>query len=325
MVKSWKCDEVEKARRLIDLVTVSVLLDAGAGNAWHYMDSEGKRQERSEGLAIATFDMFLDGIFSSDPAAPHRVNSVGLKMMTTKQFAKGLQLSDSNPITGFQGRFDIMQRLASALEANPQFFGEEVQRPGSVVDYVLKNSKDGKVSMKVLWHAVITGLEGIWPQHLSGVRRGDVWCYSALKQIGNAGSDLIPFHKLSQWLTYSLLEPIEALNIKFVDMDLMTGLAEYRNGGLVVDFGVITPKKEETLKMEHDAGSEVVVEWRALTIQLIDRIWLGVLAKLNMTKDQLPLAKVLQGGTWAAGRVIAQSKRPNKSSPLQVRSDGTVF
>ena len=118
--------------------------------------------------------MFLDGIFSSDPALPHRVNSVGLKQLTTKQFSKGLQLSESNPITGFQGRYDLLQRVGKALEANPQYFGEELHRPGNVVDYVLKHAKDGKVSLKVLWQAVIQGLESVWPQHLSGVRRGDV-------------------------------------------------------------------------------------------------------------------------------------------------------
>jgi hypothetical protein len=37
LTASWKCDQVEKVRRMLDLVTISVLLDAGAGNNWHYM------------------------------------------------------------------------------------------------------------------------------------------------------------------------------------------------------------------------------------------------------------------------------------------------
>lgn len=75
---------------------------------------------------------------------------------------------------------------------------------------------------------------GIWPHHHSGPRRGDVWVYSALKQPGIAGSDLVPFHKLSQWLMFSLLEPFEQAGIEFTDMELLTGLAEYRHALIVL-------------------------------------------------------------------------------------------
>jgi hypothetical protein len=146
-----------------------------------------------------------------------------------------------------------------------------------------------------------------------------------LKKVGVTASDLIPFHKLSQWLTYSLLEPIEELGIRFTDMDLMTGLAEYRNGGLMVDGGLLVPKRPEAYVMEHDAGSELVVEWRACTLILVDMIWERLRQKIGASKDEFPLAKVLQGGTWSAGRKIAEEKRGNRTSPITVRSDGTVF
>jgi hypothetical protein len=95
---------------------------------------------------------------------------------------------------------------------------------------VLKHREGSGVSIRVLWRAVIEGFEAIWPEHLSGIRRGDVWCYSPLKVIGVTASDMVPFHKLSQWLTFSLLEPIESLGVHFTQLELMTGLAEYRNG-----------------------------------------------------------------------------------------------
>jgi len=228
-------------------------------------------------------------------------------------------------MVGLEGRFKLLRRLGKALDSNPEFFGAEAPRPGNVVDYVLKHSSNGEVSIRVLWKAVIEGFESIWPEHLSGIRRGDVWCYSPLKQIGVTASDMVPFHKLSQWLTYSLLEPIETLGIKFTSMDLMTGLAEYRNGGLFVDLGVIVPKSPKTLTTEHDAGSELIVEWRALTVICLDELWALVLKQLNLTKEQFPLARLLQGGTWAAGRIVAGEKRADRSSPIQVRSDGTVF
>ncbi len=93
-----------------------------------------------------------------------------------------------------------------------------------MLEVLLKHKKESSVSIKVLWEAVIVGFESVWPEHLSGIRRGDVWCFSPLKEIGVTASDMVPFHKLSQWLTYSLLEPIESMGVKFDEMELMTGL-----------------------------------------------------------------------------------------------------
>lgn len=79
------------------------------------------------------------------------------------------------------------------------------------------------MSLRVLWKAVIEGLESIWPQQLTNIRRGDIWVYNPLKEVGVVGSDLVPFHKLSMWLSLSMLEPIEALGVKFTDMHLLAG------------------------------------------------------------------------------------------------------
>lgn len=326
LAASWSCDAVEKARRMVDLATVSVLCDAGAGDAWKYMDSRGHESNRSEGLAFASFDMFAEGLFSSDAAVPWRVNAHGIKALTLKAFLKGFQVNEkTNPLLGAKTRYELILRLGDALFAHPEFFGQEVARPGHIVDYVLKHVVDNKVSIRVLWKALAEGLESIWRKNIAGVKRGDVWVYSPLKQIGQAGSDMIPFHKLSQWLAYSLLEPIEALGVQFTELHLMTGLAEYRNGGLFIDMDVITPREPIIPGREYDAGSELIVEWRALTVCLLDIVGKAACEKLGMTQEQLPLAKILQGGTWAAGRIIAAKKRENKGPPIKVRSDGTVF
>jgi hypothetical protein len=134
---------------------------------------------------------------------------------------------------------------------------------------------------------------------------------------------MIPFHKLSQWLTYSLLEPLERLGLTITDLHLLTGLAEYRNGGLLVDCGVIVPTTSQYNKLHWDIGSELVVEWRALTVPLLDELAERIRKVLGKSAAQLPLAKVLQGGTWSAGRVIARAKRDDGSAPITVRSDGT--
>lgn len=92
----------------------------------------------------------------------------------------------------------------------------------------------------VLWHVLIEGLAAIWPASrttLGGIPLGDVWPCTALRNNASQpiteGDDLIPFHKLTGWTTYSLLEPLQViLNWKFDGLEDMTGLPEYRNGAL---------------------------------------------------------------------------------------------
>ena len=135
----------------------------------------------------------------------------------------------------------------------------------------------------------------------------------------------MPLHKLSQWLAYSLIEPLQRAGFTVTDIDGLTGLAEYRNGGLFVDTGVLALRDPADAAREHDVASALVVEWRALTVALLDRLAAACAAGLNMDDTSLPLAKVLEGGTWAAGRVIARKLRADGAPPIKVISDGTVF
>ena len=59
--------------------------------------------------------------------------------------------------------------------------------------------------------------------------------------------------------------------------------------------------------------------------QKVNRLAGLVRQRLGSDALQLPLPKILQGGTWAAGRAIAQRLRADGSPPLRVISDGTVF
>ena len=88
---------------------------------------------------------------------------------------------------------------------------------------------------------------------------------------------------------------------------------------------MLVPKHDAVLGEPHSPGEEVIVEWRALTVALLDRIAEKVRDKLGKSPAQLPLANILEGGTWAAGRVVASRLRPDGSPPIQITSDGTVF
>jgi hypothetical protein len=141
----------------------------------------------------------------------------------------------------------------------------------------------------------------------------------------DATNGLVPLHKLSQWLAYSLIEPLQWSGLTVSDIDGLTGLSEYRNGGLFVDTGVLRLRDPVDAERGHDVASALLVEWRALTVALLDKLADEMRHRLGRDAQALPLAKVLEGGTWAAGRVIARQKRADGSPPLKVISDGTVF
>lgn len=111
---------------------VSVLLDAGAGTKWSYKSKEsGKVYSRSEGLAVASLEMFKSGLFSSDPTEPCQVDGAGLKKVTVEKLAKGMQHSEQNSLAGIEGRAGLLVRLSDALN-NQDFFGVDA-RPGNML------------------------------------------------------------------------------------------------------------------------------------------------------------------------------------------------
>lgn len=303
-------------RAMIDLAVVSVLLDAGAGADWSYWEEPtGQRFSRSEGLAVASWHAFADGLFSADPRDPLRVDGAGLRALTTDRLAAAFQVSADNPLVGLDGRVELLHRLAGALDADA-FAG----RPGGMFDTLTASAQT------VHAHNILTVLlDTLSPIWLSGNvigdhPMGDCWRHRAVTGDG-LSNGWVPFHKLSQWLTYSLLEPFTWAGVPVSGVDALTGLPEYRNGGLLLDSGVLRLRAAESATRTWEVGDEPVVEWRALTVALLDELAPLVCARLG---TEMPLACVLEGGTWAAGRALAQQRRGGLP-PLSIASDGTVF
>ena len=320
---------IEQAKIKFDLAIVSVLLDAGAGAEWQYCEAETAQvYRRSEGLAVATFRMFCQGIFSSNPDFPLQADARGLAQLKLETLTAGFQVSRDNPLVGLTGRLELLQRLGNAICQHRLLFGSENPRPGNLAKYLLDSRVSGvkTVGCAEVLSAVLTGFGEIWPGRyaIAGVNLGDVWRHPAL-QGENLGDEFVPFHKLSQWLTYSLLEPLQELGLEVAGLDELTGLPEYRNGGLCLDIGLLLPKDAAVFTESYLPGSEVIVEWRSLTVIILDRIAATMREKLHLSARELPLVKILQGGTWAAGRKIAGELRAGGVPPIQIESDGTVF
>jgi Protein of unknown function (DUF1688) len=291
----------EVARRRIDLAVVSVLLDAGAGADWSYREpGTGDTYTRSEGLGVASFHMFMNGAFSRDPKSdPMRVDAERLATLAPMDIAMGFQVKAHNPLLGLEGRAELLRKLG----------GVGLDRPSALFDSVATGDE---VKAAAILAAVLDKLSPIWPSPM-----GDVWRHPAI--------GLVPFHKLSQWMSYSLVEPLAGAGLKVVELDALTGLPEYRNGGLLVDAGALRLKQAALLQRVFKPGDEPIVEWRALTVALLDRIGEHVRSHLGLDAKRLPLVKVLEAGTWFAGRALAAERREGGGPPIAVESDGTVF
>lgn len=308
--------EEERLAARFNLVITSVLLDAGAGEAWRYREEGGTTYSQSEGIAVASYNLFVAGAFSDHPAsAPLRADAAALERITPAALARGLQVGRDNPMVGVEGRAALLQRLGAVVRETPAWGG----RLGGFGVQLRRAARAGELPAAEVLGAVLGGLGSIWPgrEVSAGQNLGDVWTHSIVGRV--------PFHKLSQWLTYSLFEPLEQAGVSIAHPGELTGLAEYRNGGLFVDGGAIVPRRASVLGDEHEVSSDVVIEWRALTLALLDRTAERVRGLLGLSADELPLAKVLEGGTWRAGRELAAEKRAGGGPPLRVRSDGTVF
>nr|XP_019012079.1 uncharacterized protein I206_02917 [Kwoniella pini CBS 10737]OCF50860.1 hypothetical protein I206_02917 [Kwoniella pini CBS 10737] len=341
---------LEKAKALIDLYLVSVLLDAGAGPRWTYSETDEKGEiiwkgGRSEGLAIASYHMFISGLFSDDKEKKYQVNAAGLKKLTPDILAKHLQVSNENPMEGLEGRCNLLIKLGDALEERTDI--SKSGRPGDILEYFSTQITDSKLPLTSFWSTLFELLLPIWPSRTTLPSHpteslGDVWLCPSLSKFLNEsnterkeGDDYVVFHKLTQWLCYSLVEAIESQTEWEIQGNGQTGLPEYRNGGLLVDLDVLTIKSSSLDSKAYPNGMNnppvlepshpAVIEWRSMTVISLDKIHELICAKLKVSTKELTLAQVLEAATWKGGREIAKEKRPGGGPPIDIISDGTVF
>jgi Protein of unknown function (DUF1688) len=317
---------LDRVKAKLDLVVPSILLDAGAGHDWRYVDATGQTWQRSEGLAIASLEMFEQGLFSGDGG--RKTDAIGLTKLTREDLQQGFQVTPENPLLGLEGRLQVLHNLGQILQNQREFGGgkHELPRVGNLVDDWVVNRVQQQ-SIPQLMTTILEAFSHLWPDRLTlaGTNLGDVWTHPQLTPLlrDDPASRYIPFHKLSQWLICSLIEPLQEWGQDVVSINSLRGLAEYRNGGLFLDLGVLRLRDPHFTQVVHRADSVLVVEWRGLTLHLLsiltDRL------RQRWQRSDLTVIQVLQGGSWAAGRAIAATLRPDAAPPIQIVSDGTIF
>ncbi|KAF7722662.1 hypothetical protein EC973_002873 [Apophysomyces ossiformis] len=352
LINSWANlgeDTLEQTRRVLDLFVIAVLLDVEAGHSWSYREiATGRTYRRTEGVAVAVLDLFISGTFSSDPNEPHRVDSEALGRLTMETLREGFQLTSKNVLVGLEDRLELLLHLADTLRERQDFFGSgSVARPGNLMDYLLehpttiKTKKGPLIHLETLW-PVVQEMAEFWSAENNGKGGsqglGDVWPCKAIQDMNNPQSSehLVSFHKMSQWLVYSLIEPMEKLLGATIEgTDLLTPLPDYRNGGLLIDTGFISLKKADLERgLENyrrnsllpgqprvevtpifEMSDPVVIEWRALTVAYLDLVAERVRETLRLSRKALSLTQLIEGGTWSAGRELAEISRPNTQEP----------
>lgn len=319
-------DEGARITCITELIILSVFLDAGAGSHWRFIDSKtDTTYTRSEGLAIAILRAYQSGIFSErGKDDPLRVDAHKLRQFTEDELKQIFQVSEDHPLEGIDGRLNILREIGRTLSTSGSFPG---RRLGDFMPVLQNNTrKDGSISAYVILQQILSSFPTVWNSAITigNTPLGDVAYHYWVK--GAFGTDgLVPFHKLAQWLCFSLVDLLQQIGVQVDGENELTALAEYRNGGLLIDTGLLTPIDSAALIEVHEQRSEIITEWRALTISLLDELAIMVRKRLNLDDQRLSLGRFLQGGTWAAGRELAFRLRHDGASPLKIASDGSLF
>jgi GTP cyclohydrolase II len=339
--ENWKTDKIEKLRRSTELIIISCLLDAGAGDNWKYYSIKTNEfHKRSEGLGLCTLQMYEDGLFSSDPANPYMVNAYGLKNLSLQKFMNYFQINDNNDLIGITNRYSIIKKLSLILESNTDYYGYESPRLGNIVDFINLNYNITESGIKdhLIYDILVKSLKHIWENENSFVKLpGDIWIHPDFKDPSNMYADHFFFNKILQWINFSVIDYYEKFtNIEIIQTDILLPLSEYRNGGLLIDENIISlknslnpkcdcdcciPTQNNTLDKKLKANSPIIIEWRAITINLLKKLFI----KIKPIFKNLTISQFLENGSWIAGRKIAYKKRDSGNPPLNILLDGVYF
>lgn len=196
----WR-DAAAKGRAMFDLAIISVFLDAGAGTQWSYLDkSTGKRIGRSEGLALASLDMFARGALSANRADPYRVDAMALSGLSADQLRDGFQVTADNPLVGVEGRAALLRSLGTLVSENSGVFAcNDSPRPGGLFDHLAGLADENAIAAPEILSELLHELGPIWPSRISlgDIPLGDCWRHPVMTT-ADATNGIVPLHKLSQ-------------------------------------------------------------------------------------------------------------------------------
>lgn len=312
-----------RARALVDFTVVAALLGGQAPAPWAWQEAAtGQAWHGAQGLAVATLHAFSAGMFSSDPRHPCQVDARGLRALLDDRLAAAFQVHAGNPLAALPARALLLRQLGELMAGLPEVFEDE-GRPAGLYNLLVAPEGGIAHSADVDAHDILSqvlhALSALWPLgHWSGgVPLGDVWRHGAVR--ADVADGWVPFHQPAQRLAYALLEPFAWSGVQVRGIDRLTALPGLHEGGLLLDSGVLRLREPEAAHQPWHPGDEIVVEWRAATVGLLDELL--PLVQREAGAAAAPTLASLLAATRAAGLALAGERRGGAPA-LQVQAGG---
>ena len=169
---------------------------------------------------------------------PLRADAAGLRAVTAEALAEAFQVGADNPLVGLDGRVTLLRRLGDTLAQQPDVFGA-LGRPGALFDLLCADAQGG-----ITAHAVLVRCSTRCPK--SGQRR--TACPTAPRSAtAGASRRRVAKAQATAGCRFTSCRNGSAIRcwsrsngpgVAVTGLDALTGLPEYRNGGLLLDSGV---------------------------------------------------------------------------------------
>jgi len=308
-----------------DLAILGISMTTLHPSAWRYEDRMTETvAAQTQASALAAFHMFASGSFSSEMTDPYRADADALVRMDLKELAAGLQWDDRDHTDYLQVMQRHLKRLGESLALRPDLFGEgEATRPGLLAVRLAKES-DGAIDAGLVLDRLLEALAPVWE---GGATAGDIWLGDSFTHSALPGSDvhaIVPFHLAAQQMVYSLVEPFAWAGFEVAGLEKLTAPADLAHAALFVHSGVLT-LHDDSSGLSPEAIRDRMVEIRAVTIALTDKLAERLASGLGLSLEQVPFTCILEGGTSRAGNRLVEQAPENLRNLDKYLNPGAVF
>ncbi|MEP3046708.1 MAG: DUF1688 family protein [Roseibium sp.] len=306
-----------------DLAILAALMNTTRPNGWSYIEpNTGAQVEGKQASALAAFNMFAAGSFSADLSDPFRVDAETLIRIPSDELAAGLQWDPFTGDDGIQNMQRHLKRFGEALALRSDLFGEgQITRPGLLAKRLAEIGK-GTVDATAVLDQLLEALVPVWDGGavLEEITLGDSFAHSADANRG----EIMPFHLCAQEMVYSLVEPFAWAGCEVANLESLTSPSDLDHAALFTGTDVLQVR-DGFENSDLGTNQDRMVEIRAVTIGLMDKMADMLRTELDVASDQLPLTCVLEGGTSRAGAQILRENGPQVQNLGSFMNPGSVF
>lgn len=308
-----------------DLAILGAFMKTMHPAGWTFEDQmTGTRVSGNQASALAAFHMFAAGSFSSEMTDPYRVDADTLIRMEKDELALGLQWDLQQDVDLLEAMQKHLKRFGEALALRPDLFSkDDATRPG-LLAVELANKSGEAVSARIVLDKLLEALAPVW---VGGAEAGDIMLGDSFRHSGDAGiaeGTVFPFHMAAQEMVYALVEPFAWAGFEVADLELLTAPADDTHASVFTKSGVLKIKDGPQTPME-DSVRDRMVEIRAATLALTDRLADLLRRELDVPAEQLPLTCILEGGTCRLGTRILEEASGKNEKLGRYLNPGAVF